>query len=382
MNGPEGSLIIKSPRRSFQQLILVATAAIMLFTLPVGIYAENYAAEIAALRTQAQQQQSQAAGLQAVASDYQNKVNQLQSQINGLQIQININQLQYDQVSAQLADNQTKLDAAKTSLGAELKNMYISSDETPLEMLVSSKSLGEYFNQQQYQDSVKTKIQTSMAAIATLQATLHAQQQQVEGLLTSEQSQRQQLAANESQVNQLLVLAQQNVAAANQQAKSINSALSQKQAEQAAILAAASSSFNGTIPGASSGSGGVCDNGHGNGGYPTVWCSAAQDSIQTPSGLNRECVSWAGWRWHQLGHPMVNWGNANTWDNNARASGYNVNGTPAVGALAQTDAGPFGHIAVVEAIQGGNVVVSEMNYDNAGHFRYGSYPSSYFQYIH
>lgn len=382
MEWPEGKLTIKQPGTWGNRLIMALTAGAMLVSFSGAVYAEDYASEIAALRTQASQQQSQAAGLQSIANDYQSKVNQLQSQINGLQIQININQLQYDAVSAQLADNQAKLDAAKASLEAELKNMYISSDETPLEMLVSSKSLGDYFNQQQYQDSVKSKIQDSMTQISSLQATLRTQQQQVAGLLSSEQSQKQQLADNQSQINQLLALAEQNVSAANQQVKSINSELSQKQAQQAAILAAASSSFGGTIPGASSGSGGACDNGHGNGGYPSVWCSAGQDSIQTPSGLNRECVSWAGWRWHQLGHPMVNWGNANTWDNNARAAGYSVNGSPSVGALAQTDAGPFGHIAVVEAIQGGNVIVSEMNYDDAGHFRYGSYPASYFQYIH
>jgi surface antigen len=44
-----------------------------------------------------------------------------------------------------------------------------------------------------------------------------------------------------------------------------------------------------------------------------------------------------------------NWGNANTWDDNARAQGYVVNHTPAVGAIFQTDAGGggYGHVAYV-----------------------------------
>lgn len=362
----------------------MASALVMTLSLATAAYAENFAAEIAALKAQASQQQSQAAQLAGVANDYQSKVNQLQSQIYGLQIQINLNQVQYNQISATIADNQTKLASAKAALGADLKSMYIDGTQTPLEMLVSSKNLSDYFNQQQYQDSVKDKIQSTMASILTLQEQLAAQQKQVAAVLASQNDQRAQLAANKAQVQQLLSLAQQNAAAANAQVKDTNSQLAQKQAQQAALLQAASHGFSGTIPGASSGSGGVCANqstGQ-NGGYPSVWCNAGQDSIQTPSGLNRECVSWAGWRWHQMGGPFINWGNANTWDNYARSAGYTVNSTPGVGAVAQTDAGPFGHVAVVEAIQGGNVVVSEMNYDDAGHFRYGVYSSSYFVYIH
>ena len=185
-------------------------------------------------------------------------------------------------------------------------------------------------------------------------------------------------------MNQLLALAEQNAAAADQQVQSDNAKISSLMAQQAAALAAASSSWNGTIPGASGGHGGACDNGHGNGGYPMAWCNAPQDypGYGGPWGYNRECVSWAGYRRQQLGRPVYAWGNANVWDDGARSSGYRVDYSPEVGAVAQTDAGPYGHVAVVEAVQGGSVIVSEMNYDGYGHFRYGSYPVGYFKYIH
>ncbi len=370
--------------KTMRKAMAALSAGLVLFCFTGLARAEDFNAEIAALKAQASQQQAQAAQLQGVANDYQSKVNQLQSQINGLQIQINLSQVEYNKISAAIADNEAKLASDKAALGADLKSMYINGTQTPLEMLASSQNLSEYFDQQQYQDSVQNKIQDTMTAILTLQQQLSDQQKQVAALLSSQQTQRAQVAASKAQVQQLLSLAQQNVAAANQQVKSTNSELAQKQAQQAALLQASSHNYSGTIPGASSGSGGACANpgNNQNGGYPSLWCNAAQDSLTTPSGYNRECVSWAGWRWHQMGGPMPNWGNANTWDDNARAAGYAVNNSPAVGALAQTDAGPFGHVAVVEAVQGGSVVVSEMNYDNAGHFRYGVYSSSYFQYIH
>jgi surface antigen len=65
----------------------------------------------------------------------------------------------------------------------------------------------------------------------------------------------------------------------------------------------------------------------------------------------------------QLGRPIPsNLGNANTWDNRARAAGYRVDHTPSVGAVFQTDAGYFGHVGVVERINpDGSIVISEMN---------------------
>ena len=56
------------------------------------------------------------------------------------------------------------------------------------------------------------------------------------------------------------------------------------------------------------------------------------------------------------------WGNANTWDNYARAEGYRVDHTPSVGAIFQTDAGYAGHVGIVEEVYpNGTIKISEMN---------------------
>ena len=59
-----------------------------------------------------------------------------------------------------------------------------------------------------------------------------------------------------------------------------------------------------------------------------------------------------------------NWGNANTWDNRARSSGWTVSKTPVPGAVAQTDSMSWwGHVAVVEAVSedGTMIKYSDMN---------------------
>lgn len=58
-----------------------------------------------------------------------------------------------------------------------------------------------------------------------------------------------------------------------------------------------------------------------------------------------------------------NWGNANTWDNYAAASGWTVSTSPRVGAIAQDDGGWLGHVAVVEAVSADGTMIkySDMN---------------------
>ena len=74
------------------------------------------------------------------------------------------------------------------------------------------------------------------------------------------------------------------------------------------------------------------------------------------------CTFYAYERRLQLGRPVGRqWGNAATWASYARASGYSVGMTPAVGAVMQNGGG-YGHVAIVESVNPGvSVTISEMN---------------------
>lgn len=60
-----------------------------------------------------------------------------------------------------------------------------------------------------------------------------------------------------------------------------------------------------------------------------------------------------------------NWGNANTWDDRARASGWNVSSRPVAGAVAQRDGGygGLGHVGIVEEVSSDGAMMrySDMN---------------------
>ncbi len=77
------------------------------------------------------------------------------------------------------------------------------------------------------------------------------------------------------------------------------------------------------------------------------------------------------------------WGNANQWYYNAQASGFSVGSTPVPGAIAWTGAGYYGHVAYVEAVSGGMVTVSEMNFNgNWNRVTSRTVPASSFRYIY
>lgn len=59
-----------------------------------------------------------------------------------------------------------------------------------------------------------------------------------------------------------------------------------------------------------------------------------------------------------------NWGNANTWDNKARQSGWTVSSVPVPGAIAQSDYMSYwGHVAIVESVSADGTMIefSDMN---------------------
>ncbi|WP_380164771.1 CHAP domain-containing protein [Kroppenstedtia sanguinis] len=106
--------------------------------------------------------------------------------------------------------------------------------------------------------------------------------------------------------------------------------------------------------------------------YPYKYASVA--GVDPWGFYNRQCTSFVAWRINQRGYHFTNhmrgghFGNATNWANNARRIGMRVNNQPAVGAVAQFNAGAsgasgtFGHVAYVTAVNGSAITIEEYNY--------------------
>lgn len=79
----------------------------------------------------------------------------------------------------------------------------------------------------------------------------------------------------------------------------------------------------------------------------------------------------------------VTWrGNANQWDDQALMRGIAVSSVPIVGAIAQTDRGASGHVAVVTAVYPDHIMITERNYDYNGSDRTRTASYDEFKYIY
>lgn len=78
--------------------------------------------------------------------------------------------------------------------------------------------------------------------------------------------------------------------------------------------------------------------------------------------------SWGWCTWYAAARrPDVTWmGNAGEWLGNAQAQGRATGRVPAVGAILVTNESWWGHVAIVEAVNGNSVTISEMNYAGFG----------------
>lgn len=350
--------MISGPKRG-AAFVVLSCLLVTGFTAPI-IRADSFDNQINSLQVQNAQGQTAINGLEGQAASYQDAISQLQAQINAIQAQISDNEARQASLQAQIIQDQIQIAHEKVVLGEDLKTMYVDGQMTTIEELATSNNLSDYVDKQTYRQAVQSKLQETLKQIAILQEQLQSQKTQVEQLLTAEHTQNDQVSAAQAQQAQLLAYNQSQQDAYTAQLQANNSKISQLRAEQAAAYAAYSHQ-NGVI------SYGVGSDG--NGGYPSVWAYAPQDSLVDSWGMyNRECVSYAAWKEASYGkYVPYGLGNAADWARNAASYGIPVSSTPAVGTIAQWDANaglsPLGHVAYVEAVNSdGSIEVSQYNF--------------------
>ncbi len=372
--------------------LMIFAVLLILGFVSFGVVHASIQSQIEDLSNSNANTQNALGDLQLKAKNYQDVIRKLKAEIYSIQGAINASEKKQAQLQQQINENQVQLDQQKKMLGDDLKSMYVNGQMSTVEMLATSNSLSDFVDSQTYATAVQNKIQDTMDQITTLQNQLRAEQEQVKQLLAQQQAQQDRLASDKAQQDQLLHLNQGQQNAYNKKIAENQRKITVLEAQQAAINAADSTQVD--IPPGSGGSGGVCDVGYGNGGYPMKWCNAPQDSIPTipysSDPINRECTSFAYWYFTVVeGKPLYVLGDAKNW---AYTANRPVDQTPSVGAIGVKTAGPFGHVVIVVAgpggyyhgvsVPSGYVLTMSMNYDYNGHFHYSQYPIKSLLYIH
>ena len=103
--------------------------------------------------------------------------------------------------------------------------------------------------------------------------------------------------------------------------------------------------------------------------YPAYYKNGSQ-SIDKWRMYSRQCTSFAAFRLSGVnGFELPGaYGNAGEWGYRARREGYRVDNTPAIGSIAWSTAGGYGHVAWVSNVMGENIEIEEYNYDYKGNY--------------
>ena len=103
--------------------------------------------------------------------------------------------------------------------------------------------------------------------------------------------------------------------------------------------------------------------------YPAYYKNGSQ-SIDKWRMYSRQCTPLAAFRLSGVnGFELPGaYGNAGEWGYRARREGYRVDNTPAIGSIAWSTAGGYGHVAWVSNVMGDNIEIEEYNYDYKGNY--------------
>lgn len=354
--------------------VLVAGSGV--FALGSHVFARDYEAEIKAKEQEASKYNSEASRLGEMADNLQSELDKINGQITAIQGQIADSQKKIDNLNAQIKRNEILIKQRRKAMGQVLADMHVDDQISPLEMLASSNSIGDYIDKQEQRSSLRTSLNGKIKEIKALQKKLEENKKLVENTLRDQEAQRNVLSSKQSEKAKLVADTKNDQNAYSALAQKRNSEVAKLREEQAAANRRALGSgvsIPGGIPGG--------------GGYPGVWANAPLDAYVDPWGLyTRECVSYVAWKIHSTGRYVPHFGgagNANQWPSTAARHGIPSGSTPKAGAAAVMNIGYYGHVMYVESVNGdGTITVSDYNFAWDGLYRYYTRSASGLTYVY
>ncbi|MDB5180946.1 MAG: hypothetical protein JWO54_709 [Candidatus Saccharibacteria bacterium] len=345
-------------------VIVVTVAGFMWINRPVS--ADQYDDKIRALQANMSRFQAEADRLNAEATTLGNALAQITNEKNALQSQVDLSQNQYDQLIIKIADTEKQILDNQNALGSTLASLYVDDDISPVEMLASSKDISEFLNKQEYRNSIKKELSSTINRVKDLKVQLSSQKIEVEKVLNEQKAARDSLAVKENEQATLVAQTRNDEAAYQGLIKSSASQISEAKAAQAALRARSNATGGYTLVD----SGSLVD-------YPWNNSNCRMVGYMSTGGSNgnggdghgygcRQCVSYVAWKIaKEIGVYYSNWGNGGQWASSAISAGYqNLGRSPQAGSIAVMWGNP-GHVAWVEGVSpdGTKVTVSQYNYN-------------------
>ncbi len=134
----------------------------------------------------------------------ENKLTALRTEITIAEQKITLTQAKIDRLAAKLKETEKELDRQNNILAENLRTLYIEGDMSTVQLLFAAENFSEFFEQQQYLESLKASVQDSAARVGILKDKIEAEKRSQEQLQEKQKTNRNILADRKSTQQQLL----------------------------------------------------------------------------------------------------------------------------------------------------------------------------------
>lgn len=344
-------------------LIVILVAIVYVRSQPAS--ADQYDDKIRALQADMGRFQAEADRLNAAATTLANALAQITNEKNAIQSQVDLSQAQYDKLIIQIAETEKQIADNQDALGDTIADLYMDDDISPVEMIASSQNIGEFLNKQEYRNTVKDALSTTIKRVKDLKTQLSSQKAEVEAVLATQKAARDALVAKQNEQANLLATTKNDEAGYQGLIKDSQAQINEARATQAMLRARTNSTGGYQIVDGGS----LAAYPWNAGNCPMVsWMSSGGSNGSGGDGYGygcRQCASYVAWKVARETNVYYNWGNGGDFARNAIAAGYqNLGGSPQPNSIAVIWGTP-GHVAYVEEVSadGSKVRVSQYNYD-------------------
>jgi surface antigen/peptidoglycan hydrolase CwlO-like protein len=397
-----------------------AFAILFSVTFATGLFAQTSSAEtnvdrqarIDELTKRIDEQVATTRDLNKQGGDIQSQIDALKREREYLQQQMEKTAIRQTELVKQMADTEIRIQQQKDALGNAMAEAYVQESISPIEMIASSDSIGDYIDQQTMNEVVRDKLSTSITEVKNLKIKLLAQQQEMKRIAGDQYNESLALEGKQADQQKMLV-------AATSQSGKLEQITKQMAEERAGLQRQQQASIANTMGGAEQVSPGTVSKPVvvisepapiivtptpapqspvapstptpttpaptpttptpapvpeqvvlPNGGYPSYLQNCYVDQYALSYGIDpwgygcRQCVSYTAWKvFQKTGQAAMYWGNAKDWPASATRVGYESGPTPRAGSVGVMTGGPYGHVVWVESVNDdGTINISQYNY--------------------
>ncbi len=208
-------------------------------------------AEIDILTQKIDQKVASSQSLDTTSSSLQKSLTNIEYERTRLEKLVLQNSRDQRTLDAQIQSTKQRLHNAQVALGEVMASMYVNDSVSPLEMLASSGSVGQFIDRQTFRESAIRQLTSSIKQVESTRRQLLAQRVTLQQFIGDQQSQKEALAARQAKAHGSLAIVQGQVLELSKlttQMKSEKEALQQRQQQSVrAALATAQEVAPGTI---------------------------------------------------------------------------------------------------------------------------------------